>query len=91
MVIWNPSPNATTFDLLRGTISALPVGPGAGDETCLGNNVVVSAYTDAAVPPADSGYWYLIRGTNACAGNGPYGFAGVRGAPGTPRASTTCP
>ena len=91
VVNWNLSTNATTSDVLRGVISALSVGPGAGDETCLGNNLGVATFTDQGVPPTNSGYWYLVRGANACAGNGSYGFTGVRGAKGAPRTTTTCP
>jgi hypothetical protein len=46
--------------------------------------------TDAYVPAAGSGVWYLIRGKNACAGNGTYGNEGNHGVPGALRVSTTC-
>jgi hypothetical protein len=88
---WNLAPNATTYDLLRGAISSLPVGPGGGDETCPGNNLVAPTFTDSAVPAVNSGFWYLIRGGNPCTGNGPYGFTGNRGTKGTARATTSCP
>jgi hypothetical protein len=89
-ITWTLATNATTSDVLRGDIASLPVGPGNGDEICLGNTEATTM-SDTYVPAADSGVWYLIRGVNACAGGGPYGFQGVHGAPGAPRISTTCP
>jgi hypothetical protein len=86
---WTLAPAAEMSEVLRGDIAALPVGSGAG-EFCLGSTGATSM-NDSIVLPANFGVWYLIRGVNACAGNGPYGFQGVHGAPGTPRLSSTCP
>jgi len=89
-VSWSLAANATTSDMLRGSLSALPVGPGGGDEVCF-SGIVGTAATDAAVPAGGTGYWYLVRGHNACAGGGTYGTQGVNGSPGAARVSTTCP
>jgi hypothetical protein len=86
---WAIATDASTSDVLRGNVSSLPVGPGGGDEICLGNTVGATM-TDGDVPSVGSGVWYLVRGAN-CAGSGPYGFQGVQGVPGAPRVSTTCP
>lgn len=86
---WTVATNATTSDALRGSLSALPVGPGGGDETCF-SGIAGSVLTDTAVPSPGTGYWYLIRG-HSCGGAGTYGNQGVNGAPGAPRNSTTCP
>ena len=91
VITWNVGVAATTYDVLRGSLSALPVGPGGTDESCVGNNLAVTTYTDTAVPAVGSGYWYLVRGANACAGNGPYGYQYIRGAQGPARVSTSCP
>jgi len=88
-ITWNVAPRSTTSDILRGELSGLPVGPGSGDELCLGN-VGVPFFSDAQDPDPDAGFWYLIRGEGAC-GTGPYGYEGVGGVPTTPRVSTTCP
>ena len=76
-------------DAVRGSMSALPVGPGGGDEFCF-DNLAGGTLIDATVPSPGTGFWYLSRGENAC-GNGTYGRQGVRGTPGAPRATTTCP
>jgi hypothetical protein len=89
-ISWSLAAGATTSDVLRGSIAALPVGPGGDDEACLGNALAVTSVTDPATAAAGSGFWYLVRGGNTC-GNGPYGFEGRNGAPWTPRSSTTCP
>jgi hypothetical protein len=87
-ISWNVALGSTGSDVLRGTLGGLPVGPGGGDETCLGN--VPSPATDSDVPASGTGFWYLIRGTSAC-GQGTYGFRTTNAAPTTERVSTTCP
>jgi hypothetical protein len=87
-ISWDATPNATSYDVVRGALGALPVGPGDGDESCLGP-VTVPSTSDATVPAPGTGFFYLIRGRAAC-GPGPYGSQGLHGAPSTPRATTTC-
>jgi hypothetical protein len=70
-------------------MASLPVGPGAGDETCF-DDLATPALTDATVPAADSGFWYLSRAENAC-NSGTFGTEGVNGGPGAARVTTTCP
>ena len=82
---WDAVPGATAFDVLRGSLSLLPVGPGAGDEVCFGD-LDTPALADVSAPPPGTGLWYLSRGGNAC-GRGTYGNR----SDGSPRASTTCP
>ena len=86
---WTAVPAATQYDVVRGSLSAFPVGPGGGDESCF-NDLAVPSLSDGTVPAAGSGFWYLSRGQNAC-GNGTYGTQGVNGVPGAPRITTTCP
>ena len=90
IIDWDIAPSATGYDMVRGRISALPVGPGLGDEVCLANDIPVPQVSDPTIPTAGAGLWYLPRASNAC-GVGPYGFQGVNGAPGAPRNTTTCP
>ena len=86
---WAATAFATQYDVVRGATNALPVGPGGGDEICF-NNLPATTVNDAVVPAAGSGFWYLIRGQNAC-GNGTYGTQGLHGVPGALRVTTTCP
>ena len=90
-VYWTEAPNADFYQVLRGTLSTLPVGSGSPDETCIAPEQYGSSRVDFAVPPPGAGFWYLARGVNVCAGPGPYGFRGDHGLPGAPRVSTTCP
>jgi len=87
-ISWNTAGGATASDVLRGLLSGLPVGPGGGDESCLGSPT--SPASDSDVPAIGTGFWYLIRGTNAC-GQGTYGFRTAGVVPTTERVSTTCP
>jgi hypothetical protein len=87
---WSATPLATQYDVVRGSVSAFPVGPGGGDETCF-SNLPSNTLNDTFVPLAGQGVWYLTRGENAC-GSGTYGNQGLAGgAPGAPRSTTTCP
>ena len=82
---WSALPTATRYDVVRGSIGALPVGPGGGDETCF-PDLAVQSLTDSTLPAPQTGFWYLSRGRNAC-GIGPYGLRHD----GNPRVTTTCP
>ena len=75
----------TTYDVMRGLLSQLPPGTGAG-ETCLVNNGSPTTFTDAVTPPAGSGFYYLVRASNAC-GVGGYGARSN----GVPRTTAVCP
>ena len=86
---WSPTAFATRYDVVRGSTTAFPVGPGGGDEVCF-NNLGGPSLNDSTPPAAGSGFWYLSRGENSC-GSGTYGTQGVNGAPGAPRVTTTCP
>ena len=89
-ITWNTSLGSTTSGVLRGLVSALPVGPGGNDEVCLASGVVGSSAIDAEDPNPDEAFWYLVQGSNAC-GKGPYGFQVEGGIPTVPRVSATCP
>jgi hypothetical protein len=85
---WNSAQGAATHDVLRGTVSGLPVGSGA--ESCIAFGTSSAFAVDSDSPPPGAAYWYLVRGRNAC-GNGGYGSAAVNGSPTTVRASSACP
>lgn len=86
---WNVEAISTGYSAVRGAVSGLPVGPGLGDETCLGSPTSATI-SDASNPVLGTGFWYAVRGKNAC-GAGTYGRQGVRGAVGVERLTTTCP
>ncbi|HEX4824763.1 MAG TPA: hypothetical protein VFV19_10635 [Candidatus Polarisedimenticolaceae bacterium] len=88
VISWTVALGATQSDMVRGSLGALPVGPGGGDETCF-NDLSGATATDASVPAADSGYFYLVRGQSAC-GTGTWGDQVIDGVS-TARTSTTCP
>ena len=81
---WSTVPSASRYDVVRGGLSALPVGPGGGDELCF-PDLMSPSVSDAAVPPTGTGYWYVVRGQNTC-GSGTYGTTSG----GSPRITTTC-
>lgn len=86
LVSWNVAPSAASSDVLRGLLSGLPVGPGGGDEVCVASAIPGSTLSDSGTPGTGDGFWYLVRGENAC-GRGPWGSQSN----GTPEVSTTCP
>jgi hypothetical protein len=85
---WPAMPDAFRYDVARGTLGGWPVGSGA--ESCLTDDTFGTSASDADVPAAGQGYWYLFRGENVC-GNGGYGSQGSHGVPTAPRVSTACP
>ena len=82
---WSPVPSVSQYDVVRGELSALPVGPGGGDEACFYHLSGTSAF-DVSVPGVGVGYWYVVRGIGAC-GGGDYGAQSN----GTPRVTASCP
>jgi hypothetical protein len=82
---WSAVASATRYDVVRGSTDAFPTGPGNADEVCF-DNLAAPSLTDATVPAAGAGFWYLSRGENAC-GNGTYGTQTGGGQ----RTTTTCP
>ena len=82
---WSAATYATLYDVLRGSVGVLPVGPGGGDEACF-DDLAGTTLVDSAVPAPNNGFWYLSRGENACG----VGSFGTR-SDGSPRTSTTCP
>jgi hypothetical protein len=63
------------YDVLRGTLSQLPPGSGPG-EACL--DATTRTLTDGAVPAPGTGFYYLVRASNAC-GEGSLGTGGWTG------------
>ena len=76
----------TSYNVLRGALDTLPVGPGA-DETCVVPSTTGTTGSDTATPLAGKGFWYLVRETVVGCGAGTYGFA----TSGAERLSTACP
>ncbi len=91
-ITWLPNAGAFQYDVVRGDLSALPVGPGGGDEICF-DNLAAATVTDAAIPNLGAGYFYVVRGENLC-GGGTYGNTHTNPGPplnGPARSTTTCP
>lgn len=79
------SGSSTEYDVLSGALAELPVGGGAS-ERCISASSLITIANDILDPAPGTGFYYLIRGRNAC-GEGTYGQASN----GTPRTSSTCP
>jgi len=90
VIRWHVAAGATASAVLRGHVSALPVGGAGANERCLVSNSGADTLTDPELPASGDAFWYLVRGENAI-GNGPYGFEGLHGVPAAPRVSATCP
>jgi len=81
-----------TYDLVRGSLLALRSG--SFENVCLADDKPGSKFAGPQPePPTDEGYWYLVRGVNAC-GVGTYepipGQQGVRDTE-IPAWPTSCP
>jgi hypothetical protein len=86
-VSWTLVPGTvSSYDVIGGVLSALHAAGSSSDASCLANDVVLSAWNDSRPDPVgEEGYYYLVRGSNAC-GGGTYGAAsgGAERIPGTP-------
>ena len=82
---WAAVPEATAYDVLRGSIAGLPVGSSPGTETCVAQ-VTGTTANDADVPGPGQGSWELVRARNGC-GLGSWGQDGSGGE----RISASCP
>lgn len=82
---WAAATFATQYDVVRGGLGALPVGPGGGDEVCF-DDLPGPSVSDRTIPALGTGFWYISRGENAC-GIGLYGFQSN----GTSVNTATCP
>jgi hypothetical protein len=89
---WVPATGASSSSVVRGRLDSFPVGSVPASETCLVTRVPIptATTTDGDVPAPGSGFWYLIRGENACA-VGPYGYQAQNGVPTVPEVTSTCP
>jgi hypothetical protein len=61
----------TTYQVVRGVLSELPVGAGAG-EVCIVPGTANTTATDATLPGPGQGFYYLVRVSNSC-GRGTFG------------------
>jgi N-acetylneuraminic acid mutarotase len=77
------SGSGTRYDVLRGTLGALP---DHGAATCLYDSAATTIAGDNQEPAAGDGFYYLIRGQNVCATGG-WGESSA----GAPREAAACP
>jgi hypothetical protein len=87
-MLWTPLATsagpATLYDVVRGT---LPPGPGgAGAPQCFAPGLAGAHVQDPQMPAAGTGFYYWVRGRNAC-GTGTYGFTSG----GVERSAPICP
>ncbi len=71
LVSWDSISDATTYDLVRGTLSILHSSGGSfalATQSCLGNGISTFAATDAGQVQANDGNWYLVRAVNCSVG-----------------------
>ena len=65
------SGSSTEYDVLSGALAELPVG-GGSSERCIAAATPITIECDAEDPAPGTGFYYLVRGRNAC-GVGAYG------------------
>ena len=86
---WTPlggAPPTWTYDVLRGTLSALRSAHDLSGLACFAKAQPPSTYPDAALPALNDGFYYFVRARNSC-GPGPLGNQSN----GTPRPGPICP
>jgi hypothetical protein len=89
-ISWNASADAgAVYDVVRGRLATLPVGPGGGDEVCGANDLTTTTFTDTTPVAVGDGFWYLVRAANSCT-QGTYGNDAPPVGPPSVRVTTTC-
>jgi hypothetical protein len=83
--VWDATPDAQRYDVVRGALGALPVGPGDADETCF-DGLATPSLLDSTLPAPKTGFWYVSRAEYAC---GPGSFG--QQSDGAQRFTATCP
>ena len=78
------SGSGTSYDVVRGELAGLPVG--GASEVCWESDSDDASAPDTTEPSSGTGYYYLVRGENAC-GVGSYGQDSEANA----RVTTACP
>jgi hypothetical protein len=68
---WSAEPSAGTYALYRDVLSNLP---GLGFGTCAQGAISAATATDAELPPANAGYFYLVTARNRLGEEGTKGF-----------------
>lgn len=67
---WNPEPSAVRYEIYRGTITSLPGTFG----TCFASDLNTVTSTDASIPLAGSGFFYLVTARNRLGEEGTKGY-----------------
>jgi len=81
---------ATVYDVPSAGLNEFPVGTGTSEVCLPPGSYSNPTATDPTTPAAGAGFWYLVRGRNAC-GTGTYGFEGRNGVPASERVTDVCP
>ena len=86
---WNSSAvgsgSGARYDVVQGILPRLSAGAGSG-EVCVANDAPDRMLTDGMVPALGTGFYYVVRASNAC-GTGTFGT----GSSGAPRPTAACP
>jgi hypothetical protein len=65
---WSAAPGAVSYDLVRGDIQTLASSGGdftLATDTCLADDLPGTSFDFPDVPPAGTGYWFVVRGVTA--------------------------
>jgi hypothetical protein len=72
---WADQGDPLVYDVSSGLLSQLTADGSVVGAACIANDLGTASYDDARPdPPADDGYYYIVRGQTTC-GAGSYGFA----------------
>jgi hypothetical protein len=67
---WAAAPSATSYDVVRGTLSTLRASGSftPATDACAANDVAATSIADSHVPAEGDGDWFLVRAVGACGG-----------------------
>ncbi len=75
-IVWNPAAFAETYDISRGALELLPQQNYGACIDSADPNLADTQFDDPAIPPAATGWFYLVRGRDSeCPAVGSWGAA----------------
>ncbi len=69
---WSGAEASTVYDMLRGNLTSLAANHSISDAACLANDLPSANHSDASVPSAGNGFYYLVRADKSGVAPGTY-------------------
>jgi hypothetical protein len=90
-VVWTASPDASDYQVLRGTLDDLLLNRDFGAAICADSGTSTNSYPEPAALAPGEGFYFLVRGLDAAAAGGTYDSDGPGQQGNRDTTATACP